>query len=532
MINHMIIAHTNSNCFTETMSRNKQLLLQCIGLTFLWGLIAHGFMFANNNLSWDSLVHIKESFYPYSWKASLGRIFVPIYEASIRGRVTIPWLIGILSLLYISIALLFISKIFNIQSAFSLFIIAGILTVNPTITSITATYISDLDADMLAMLLSVIAVYCWQKLRKGYLYGAIPLMLSLGLYQSYISTTIVLIIFVCVLNLLRGGEKPVKNILYKGLSAICMMLIAGGLYFCALKLTCAIFDQQLASGEYNSLDTALSMSPSQIIHATWGAFWNSIVGILCVPSICSHRIIRIITSILLLFPFCIVMKQICSKNTNIEQKILIVLLLAITPLCMNICQVLTNNMSHNLMHYAFWLTYLFVLLIFRLNEEEQIITRLNFLKWSKIISVAALFILLIWQVRLANLAYFAKDIENKAIRALYTRVINDIEEQQGYLFGETRIALIGNPTHLIKDYDEKYHRTRQLTGMAKRLTTEHSNLYITQYLMYPASIIGIEETNTLAQTEIVASMPIYPSKGSIQMIDNICVVKLGEIHEY
>ncbi len=209
MINHMIIAHTNSNCFTETMSRNKQLLLQCIGLTFLWGLIAHGFMFANNNLSWDSLVHIKESFYPYSWKASLGRIFVPIYEASIRGRVTIPWLIGILSLLYISIALLFISKIFNIQSAFSLFIIAGILTVNPTITSITATYISDLDADMLAMLLSVIAVYCWQKLRKGYLYGAIPLMLSLGLYQSYISTTIVLIIFVCVLNLLRGGGETI-----------------------------------------------------------------------------------------------------------------------------------------------------------------------------------------------------------------------------------------------------------------------------------------------------------------------------------
>ncbi len=515
------------NNFAAALIRNKTLILQCIGFTFLWGLIAHGFMFANNNLSWDSLGQMIEGFYPNSGKVAIGRIFVPIYEFLTRGLVTIPWLIGVLSLLYIGIALIFIAKIFNLRSALSLFLIAGVLTVNPTVTSIASTYISDLDADMLAMLLSVLSVYCWQKMRRGYLWGAIPLMFALGLYQSYISTTIVLIIFVCVLELLKGVTS--KDILQKGFSAIGMILIAGGLYFCAMKLTHAIFNIQLASGAYNSVDAGLSMTPAQVLEAIVDSYWTAVYGIFFLPSVYRGRVISIMHGILLLCPVLVIIKQLCSKNTNVGQKILVVLLLAITPLSMNICQVLTGNFSHHLMYYAFWLIYLFVLIVLQLNEELQTITNFTFARWSKIISITALCILLVWQVRLANLVYFVKDVEDKAVSSLYTRVINDIEEVPEYVLGETKIAFIGQPTHLIDNHDEEYNRARALTGPWAATATTHSDLYITDYLMYPATFIGRKETNVLAQTEAVASMPYYPAEGSIQMIDNILVVKLGEV---
>ncbi len=304
-----------------------------------------------------------------------------------------------------------------------------------------------------------------------------------------------------------------------------MMLIAGGLYFCALKLTCAIFDQQLASGEYNSLDTALSMSPIQIIYATWHSYWDAVLGIILMPSIYSGYIISIIHIIILLCPIYIVLKQICSTRTNVGQKILIILLLAITPLCMNICQVLTNNMSHNLMHYAFWLTYLFVLLIFQFNKEEQIITHLNFLKWGNTISISALVVLLIWQVRLANLTYFVKDIENRAVSSFYTRVIYDIEKQKDYMSGETKIALIGAPYNRINENQKEYYRAYALMGHYWAIG--YCKFYLTNYLMYPANFTEAEETNRLAQTEAVVSMPNYPAEGSIQMIDNILVVKFS-----
>ena len=71
-------------------------------------ILAHGFCFMNLMYSHDSLSFIYTSG-PY--KVSLGRWFYPFLES--RRLFATPWFMGISSILYVSMAVLLVAKLFN-----------------------------------------------------------------------------------------------------------------------------------------------------------------------------------------------------------------------------------------------------------------------------------------------------------------------------------------------------------------------------------------------------------------------------------
>ena len=87
---------------------DKKTLKESIIYTFVVGFIAHGYCFLNLLVSHDSL----NDFYVYDrWeRANFGRIFYTIYISLTRGRIVLPWLIGILTLCWISVAVYLITK--------------------------------------------------------------------------------------------------------------------------------------------------------------------------------------------------------------------------------------------------------------------------------------------------------------------------------------------------------------------------------------------------------------------------------------
>ena len=91
---------------------DERLLKQSFLYTFILGLIAHGYSFANMMVSHDSL---NDFYVSDQWeRAGFGRIFYSIYISLTRGRIVLPWFIGILSLCWISAAVYLIVKIFDI----------------------------------------------------------------------------------------------------------------------------------------------------------------------------------------------------------------------------------------------------------------------------------------------------------------------------------------------------------------------------------------------------------------------------------
>ncbi len=159
----------------------------CLVSVLFWGLAAHAYVFFHNTFSHDSLTEFNAAVYGNDWKIQLGRVFVPAYRFLFRGDLNLPWLIGVLSLIFLYGSVYLTIRIFHIHRNIIMFLLGGIYCANLTVSATAATYINDLDSNMMALLMSVLAVFLWKKLKHGYLWGMLPVCIFLGLYQSYIS---------------------------------------------------------------------------------------------------------------------------------------------------------------------------------------------------------------------------------------------------------------------------------------------------------------------------------------------------------
>lgn len=499
----------------ELLERNKILFLKCLIWSFFFGMFAHAYMYFNNSMTHDSLAEFASS---HTWKMQIGRVFVPFYQTYIRGPMILPFLIGVLTLLYIGIAVFLIVKLFSVKSNLLIALISGIMTVNVTVIATTATFIGDLDCDILAMLFSVVAVFCWKKCKFGFLFGAIPLMFTFGLYQSYVSVTITLIIFMLLFELFDG--KSFKEELLSGLKGVAMILLAGALYFISLKAILAINNLTIWSGSYNSIDTSLSLSVIEILKNMWDAIKTAIKATIFPYSLFSSKFNVIVHIVLVIISAISIITALLSKKIKFTEKVLIALLIIILPLGMNICHVLTNNMSHELMYYAFNLFYIFVLLITFKNANMFEINKV-----LKPISVILVAIIIFGNIRLANLTYMVKEQQSDAVLSYFTGVTSKMDDIDGYKSGQTKVCFFGTDyTFLPWGYDG----VEGIFGMGGGFL-QNQDFYIyyyryfEYYLMRREWIVPQEDVKDM---EFVNQMPSYPEKGCMQFVDDILVVKL------
>ena len=166
-----------------------------------WGIIGHAYFFFSDAFSFDAIHTIGQS--DINWKISLGRFAQPLYKTYIRGNIQAPWLIGLLTILYLGLAVYFLCRLLNISSKWSVFACASILAVNLQVIVTITSYIHETDVFMLAFLLEVIAVYLWKTRKKktgfvSLLIGALLLAFSFGLYQAYVSAGVALVLIVLI----------------------------------------------------------------------------------------------------------------------------------------------------------------------------------------------------------------------------------------------------------------------------------------------------------------------------------------------
>ena len=142
---------------------HKEMLWLCFISVFLWGFLAHGYGFIHNPLCHDSLNAFIATQAEELIKAEVGRFFVPIYRAVFRGPVAMSWLIGIMGLLWTAIALFLVVKVLDIRSKVLTVLTAGIMVTNITNIAQIATYIHEYDCNAFSLMLSILAVYFWDR---------------------------------------------------------------------------------------------------------------------------------------------------------------------------------------------------------------------------------------------------------------------------------------------------------------------------------------------------------------------------------
>lgn len=263
-------------------------------------------------------------------------------------------------------------KIFRIRSGVIICLTSGIFVTNITIIATAATYIHDLDSNMFALLMAVIAVFLWDKYKRGFLGGIFFVTISLGLYQSYVSVTITLLLMVLITKLLDW--KSFFKAFKKGMKGILMLSCGGVLYLLMIKVVHYVCHISLISGKYNSLDNAKLLSISDLLGNVTESYSKTIQIFLTAPMSYPKNFVEAVNLFIIAIVCVLIFYQLWKRKIPIKEKLLTILLTALLPLGMNISYILAGGMSHDLMHFALWLSYLLVLLLAcenRYVEEEN-----------------------------------------------------------------------------------------------------------------------------------------------------------------
>ncbi|MDO4485157.1 MAG: glucosyltransferase domain-containing protein [Bacillota bacterium] len=512
---------------SQVSGSSKRQFVNCMAAVMVWGMIAHGYIFLNALFSHDSLNEFNADEFGNEWKIQLGRVLVPLYRAVVRGDITMPWLIGIISLVYIGIAVFIVVKIFDIRSRLGIILAAGIFTVNITVISQAATYINDMDCNMLALLMAVLSVYMWRNYKRGFLYGMVPVGIAIGLYQSYISVAVTLIIMVCIIDLLE--YKKFHTVFNNGIKGIAMLIGGGVIYFILVKVVLSFTGISLITGKYNSLSNVFEQSVIDMLKLVKDEYIYTLLEFITVPSMYSAAMY--IQGIAACLTIIFIIRRISSKKIGIKEKVISIILILLLPLGMNISYILVGGMSHDLMIFAVWLVYLFAYLIAdkigTLSIKGNTGNRI-----SAIIIGIMIFVVLWGNVQLANEAYLKKNIEHESNNMLFTRVIYDLEKNSD---SNEQVIFVGTPNNEFL-YKPGFENVSTLTGMGSNYVLVASNYerclaYFNYIAAYPINLAPEEKWEEYMKRQEVKEMPVYPEDGSIREIDGIVVVKLGNTEE-
>jgi len=496
---------------------------------------AHGYCFLQSNFSHDSLNEFNGDVIGNGFKFMTGRFLSPINRMVFRTSLTIPWLIGVLSLLWIGLSVFLTLRIFHIESKVLAFLVSGIYTANLTVSCTAATFIHDLDSDMLALLFSVIAVYVWSRWKWGWLVGAVSVMASLAFYQSYITVTIVLVMFVCILDVINQEDFPV--VFFKGMKAIAMLLLGGFLYFIGMKLARKIVGMEMMTGQYNTLDRPLGMTMQDFVYLTKMAYQKYFKRMATALSPYPASVTNAITFVLFIILMTAILAGLCNRKTPIIEKLLCLGLVALLPFAMNLMHILTYGSAHELMRFAYWLSYLLVILSTDWFEKwlEGKMKDKKWKSWTKlpsVLSIVLVSILLYSNVQVANVFYLKKDLENKAYMSLMTRITYKMEDYDGYKPGETPVVITGLPEQFnsVLPGFEDYTMPNgvQVSDVLTFATRERFEAYYDYYLNTPILLADGAVWNQYKEDSRVQQMPNYPEDGCISMLENVLVVKLGD----
>ena len=509
---------------TNTFERHKQQLFFALAATFFWGLLAHAYCFFANSFSHDSLNEFHGAILGNDIKLTSGRIFVPLYRDLFRNDVTLPWLIGVLSLFWAGLAVFLVLQIFRVESRGLGVLIAGIFVANVSFSATAATYIHDLDCYMFSLLCAVSGVYLWKEKKWGWILGAVLLMVSMGIYQSFLFVAASLVMMDCILNLLEG--EPFAAVFSKGLKAVAMILLGGIGYYAAMKISRMFSGIALHTGEYNSLDLMTGMTPGLLMQLVGQAYadwfrrlmeaYNSYPGIL----------VKAATAVLLMICAAGIGVGVAGKKLGWKEKLLLIALAVLLPLCMNMIYVLTRGGSHDLMVYGIWMTWLMALLLSRWLAKRFSGRIWQWQRWLCMLLVA---VILYGNVQFANGMYIKKDMEHEAYLSLMTRVADRMEQFDGYVPGETPVVFVGIPSNL-NDVMPGFKDYWNVTGMTQpgALFSPEQSRYQT-YFDYVLGIPLLQpDTETwlnVCSSEFADSLPDFPEKGCMQMYEGILVVK-------
>lgn len=435
---------------------------------------------------------------------------------------TIPWLIGVLGLFFLSLAAAALVELLEIRRIWAVVLTGGLLVSFPALAS-TFAYVFTMDGYMLALLLAVLAVLFTKKYPMGFIPGAVCLAFSMGTYQAYLSFAMILSLYAVLM--LAAGQGGVKGKMKKSACYLYMGVIGAALYYVILQILLKIQGRELAS--YQGIDgMASGASANSLFSTVKNMYYDflafSLKGGILFQSIPSAAACLVFLLAVLGAAFCFGRNRKGWKNPFFFA--IMIITLAIFPMITNVILLISPHVTYHLLMRYQWILIPIGLLAFAGRDNGDV----KGYAWVEWAAFGAAFVLVFHYAVVDNIAYSNLEKRYEKTYAYCVRLLDRIEQTEGYYPG-IPIAMIGQVS------DEQYPGTDislpvtsnmiGLNGDSLLYTGDNYREFIRHYLGATLNILPAEAMAEMYYSEEYRTMDSFPGENSICIIDGVMYVK-------
>lgn len=492
----------------------------CFFSALIVGLIAHLYKITNWLPNWDSLVFR----YDAQNMIGIGRWFLTVV-CSLSSYYDLPFLNGILTIIFHAFASVCICKIFDVKKGITAALIGAMVVSFPTVTSVMMyNYVA--DGYSISFLFSCLAAMYLTKEKPNYIVSIILITLSVAIYQAYITVTVMLLLLYLIDELIFR-KKDVLYLLKKSLKFAISGIAGMVLYYVILKLLLILSGETLL--EYQGINSTTSLSNINIwqsLYAIAHLFINYFFDFS--KGVSTFVILNCVIFAITVFGY--LLSAIKNKSFLLVQKgLLLIIYVILLPAGANILAFINFGIDyHNLMKMGYCVFYLFFIMLYeRMDTSNE---KMESIKSWTILVIACFMI--INQVVISNVSYHKSQMAYEKSYATLIRIADRIEQTEGADACDNILVIGALP--LSKAYSDNL--PPDMTGTTDGYILRADDETVGQSVLCSAlndycgknyKFIFADAKQALLEKEEIKNMSPWPSKDCITVIDDIIIIKLG-----
>lgn len=455
-----------------------------------------------------------------NWALSIGR-WMMRYLSALGGNVVMPAVFMAFNAVCTGLTVLLLADLWKIRSKPVLVLATLSLIVAPSVIEQNMV-ISVAYSYGFSMLLLVLAAYLVLARTGWPEFAAAVLCVALGLggYQAWIGFASGVVIMTLLLDC--GEEMPLRRLGRRFLKAAAMGLLGGALYFVILRIEIRRYGISLSSKGGLSGFGAGSLA-ANLVQGVRQAYLDFADYYTTGPNHTGKARLLVLLGAAVLLALCLLR---LARRRRPQAAVMAVLALLL-PLAINLVDVVVDGSVNTLMSHPMQMMIPFAL---ALAEREA-----GPLWWRRLVRLGAgaAVVLVCWLSTVVAYATYqtvamAYRYVDTLTDAILTRVLNSTDYATG-----GRVLIAGLPDESEAQafnflYDKSAYTKNMVFWDGTSGVLGNWKHYIYDYHGLWIGEVSTDEYYEIIDSETFAAMPVYPAEGSLQLFDDILVVKLEE----
>lgn len=458
-----------------------------------------------------------------------GRWFLTV-ACGVSSYYTLPWLTGLLSLLWISITSVILTELLEVKKPEWIVAISGLLVSFPALAS-TYAYIFTADGYMLALLLAVLAVYLTKRFKYGFIWGGICLAFSMGTYQAYLPFCILLCMYVLIQEILLDNKNNKEKIIT--IPKYLTMGVAGvALYYVILQVLLKVQGKVLDT--YQGISGMTAISGTGIVDTIKKMYEDFFVFVLK-GNILFNNVFSLIAvtaiGVLLVIAMIRLMKE-RKLWKSVWFWCVVILFAILVPLAANIILFISPQVGyHLLMRYQYVLLLIFSVAFisnygWEGDQDESASVINSCMQWGLLLGTAVICFNFAVSV---NIGYSNLHKRYEKTYAYCLRLADRIEQTEGYYTGMPVVimGMVGDENFPQTDITTDV--TGNMIGICGDFLCYNGQNYQDFFKHYLGITIEIVDQETVGEiyntSAIYQSLDSFPGENCTQVVDGVLYVR-------